>query len=125
MATLDDREAGEIRKRYPFFEEVEPRSLVSGSRISVTAVGTTRVMPMRPTVSTASTGIRSDWHHLCRHGKWQFQVNWTEFYSVLLDGCTLRSNNHPNAGALRPLPSAIIQRLPVAKPQELHQFHCA
>jgi hypothetical protein len=48
---------------------------------------------------------------------------WGEFYSLLADGRTLRSNNHPNAGALRPLPSAIIGRLSDASWQVLFEFH--
>jgi hypothetical protein len=56
-------------------------------------------------------------------GKGQFSTNWIEYYSLLVDGRALRGNNHPHAGALRPLPSAIIRPVPGAGSQELFQFH--
>ncbi len=125
MATLDDREAGEIRERYPCFQEIEPAL----ARVGFTDVSYCRADDPRYRYQSyglygvdgsGSTGVTC-----VVMGDTQFQVNWIEFYSLLLDGRTLRSNNHPNAGALRPLPSEIIQRLPGAKTQELHQFHSA
>jgi hypothetical protein len=125
MATLDDREAGEIRERYPCFQEIEPAL----ARVGFTDVSYCRGDDPRYRYQSyglygvdgsGSTGVTC-----VVMGNAQFQVNWTEFYSLLHDGRTLRSNDHPNAGALRPAPSAIKRRMSGAKTQDLHRSHSA
>ena len=112
LATLDDREALKIRERYPFLKEVE--GTLAG--IGFTDIRYCRGDDPRYRYATyglyAVDGSGSTGVTCVVMGNAQFQVNWIEFYSLLLDGRTLRSNNHSNAGALRPVPSAIIGRVP-------------
>ena len=123
LATLDDREALKIRERYPFLKEVE--GTLAG--IGFTDIRYCRGDDPRYRYATyglyAVDGSGSTGVTCVVMGNAQFQVNWIEFYSLLLDGRTLRSNNHSNAGALRPVPSAIIGRVPGANTHELHEFH--
>ena len=123
IAPLDALEAAEIRERFAYFREVEPAL----SRLGFPGGRYYR-----------ADDPRFPYESYCLHavdrtgtiaagctvmGNGQFLVNWMEFSSLLVDGRTLRSHDHPLAGALRPPPSAIIRRMPGAGAQELFRFH--
>ena len=115
----------EIRGRYTFFHEVEPALAQQG----FTDFRYYRMDdPRYPYKSHSLYGVDASGSTgvVCTvMGNGQFLTDWIEFYSPLLDGRTLRSNNHPLAGALRPVPSAIIGRMPGERPRGLLEFHSA
>jgi hypothetical protein len=123
IAPLDHLEAAEIRERHAFFRKVEPAL----ARLGFTEICYHRADdPRYPYQSFNLQAVDPSGSIAvgCTvMGNAKFLVDWIEFYSLLVDGRTLRSHNHPLAGALRPPPSAIIRRMPGAESQELFQFH--
>jgi hypothetical protein len=123
MSPIEAHDAVEIRKRYVIFQ---------GAESALTGLGFTEIRyfqaddPRSPYECYSLYGIDSSSSIavVCTVvSRGQPLADWIEMYSLLADGGTVRSSNHALAGVLRPLPSAIISRMPGASSHELLEFH--
>jgi len=123
ISPLDALEAEKIRKRHVIFQAAES---------ALPGLGFTQFRfirgddPRSPYENYSLIGIDGSGSIavactvMCNE---RVSANWVEIHSLVADGRTLRSSNHALAGILRPVPSAIIRRMPGASWHDLLQFH--
>ncbi len=123
ISSLGADDAKAIRERHPFFGRAESAL----RRLGFTGFGYFRSNDPRYPYESVSVYAVDGPGATAVVGtvmsKGERSANWSEYYSRVADGHTLRSSDHALAGALRPAPSAIVRRLPGASWDELLQFH--